>query len=83
VAARRLAAARTAVAALADANHLPAENLVAPDAVRRLAWQPPNPITPETVAAELTRYDARPWQIEMTALPLAMALLRLIEKGEA
>jgi ribonuclease D len=83
VAARRLAAARTAVAALADANHLPAENLVAPDAVRRLAWQPPNPITPETVAAELTRYGARPWQIEMTALPLAMALLRLIEKGEA
>jgi len=83
VAARRLAAARTAVAALADANHLPAENLVAPDAVRRLAWQPPDPISPETVAAELTRYGARPWQIEMTALPLAMALLRLIEKGEA
>jgi ribonuclease D len=83
VAARRLAAARTAVAALADASHLPAENLVAPDAVRRLSWQPPEPISPETVAAELTRYGARPWQIEMTALPLAMALLRLIEKGEA
>jgi ribonuclease D len=83
VAARRLAAARTAVAALADANHLPAENLVSPDAVRRLAWQPPEAISPETVAAELTRYGARPWQIEMTALPLAMALLRLIEKGEA
>jgi ribonuclease D len=83
VAARRLAAARTAVAALADASHLPAENLVAPDAVRRLSWQPPEPISPETVAAELLRYGARPWQIEMTALPLAMALLRLIEKGEA
>jgi ribonuclease D len=83
VAARRLAAARTAVAALADANHLPAENLVSPDAVRRLSWQPPDPISPETVGAVLTRYGARPWQIEMTALPLAMALLRLIEKGEA
>jgi ribonuclease D len=83
VAARRLAAARTAVAALADASHLPAENLVAPDAVRRLSWQPPEPLSPETVAAELLRYGARPWQIEMTALPLAMALLRLIEKGEA
>jgi ribonuclease D len=83
VAARRLAAARTAVAALADANHLPAENLVAPDAVRRLSWQPPEPISPETVAAVLQRYGARAWQIEMTALPLAMALLRLIEKGEA
>lgn len=83
VAARRLAAARTAVAALADSNHLPAENLVAPDAVRRLSWQPPDPISTEAVAAELSRYGARPWQIEVTALPIAMALERLIEKGEA
>ena len=83
VAARRLAAARTAVAALADSGHLPAENLLAPDAVRRLAWQPPDPISPESVAAELERYAARQWQIEITALPIAMALLRLIEKGEA
>lgn len=83
VAARRLAAARTAVAALADSGHLPAENLLAPDAVRRLSWQPPEPLSPDTVAAELKRYGARPWQIEITALPIAMALIRLIEKGEA
>ncbi len=83
VAAKRLATARTAVAALADANHLPAENLLAPDAVRRLSWQPPDPISPESVAAELERYGARPWQIDVTAMPIAMALLRLIEKGEA
>ena len=83
VAAKRLAAVRTAVAALADAGHLPAENLVAPDAVRRLAWQPPEPPTPESVAARLAHYGARPWQIEITALPIAMAMIRLIEKGEA
>ncbi|HYS33470.1 MAG TPA: HRDC domain-containing protein [Streptosporangiaceae bacterium] len=83
VAAKRLVAARTAVAALADAGHMPAENLVAPDAVRRLAWQPPEPPTPESVAARLAHYGARPWQIEITALPIAMAMIRLIEKGEA
>ena len=83
VAAKRLAAVRTAVAALADAGHMPAENLVAPDAVRRLAWQPPEPPTPESVAARLAHYGARPWQIEITALPIAMAMIRLIEKGEA
>jgi ribonuclease D len=82
-AARRLTATRTAVAALADSQHLPAENLLAPDAVRRLSWQPPEPVSPESIAAELDRYGARPWQIEVTALPIAMALLRLIEKGEA
>jgi ribonuclease D len=83
VAAKRLATVRTAVAALADANHLPAENLLAPDAVRRLSWQPPEPVTPGSVAAELRRYGARPWQVDVTAMPVAMALLRLQEKGEA
>ncbi len=82
VAAKRLSTARTAVAALADSNHLPAENLLAPDAVRRLSWQPPEPVTPESVAAELRRYGARPWQVDLTAVPLAMALLRLEEKGD-
>jgi ribonuclease D len=81
-AARRLTAARAAVAALADAGHLPAENLLAPDAVRRLAWQPPEPLSAESVADELRRYGARPWQLEITARPIAMALLRLLEKGE-
>jgi ribonuclease D len=83
VAATRLTATRTAVAALADAGRLPAENLLAPDAVRRLAWQPPEPISAESIAEELRRYGARTWQIEITAVPIAMALLRLIEKGEA
>jgi ribonuclease D len=82
VAAKRLAAARAAVAALADAWHLPAENLLAPDAVRRLAWQPPEPLDAETVADELRRYGARQWQLEMTAVPVSMALIRLIEKGD-
>jgi ribonuclease D len=82
-AARRLAAARAAVAALADEHHLPTENLLPPDAVRRLAWQPPEPLGPETLGAELARLGGRPWQVQLTALPIAKALLRLIEKGEA
>lgn len=80
-AANRLAAIRGAVAALADANHLPTENLLSPDTVRRLAWQPPDPPAAEVIAAELRRYGSRPWQIELTAVPIAMALLRLMEKG--
>jgi ribonuclease D len=72
-AAARLAAARDAVAALAEAHRLPAENLLAPDAVRRLSWEPPSPVTPETVAAALAGYGARPWQAELTAEPLARA----------
>jgi ribonuclease D len=82
VAAKRLAAVRGVVAALADEHSLPTENLLQPDAVRRLAWQPPDPASPEAVAADLTAYGARPWQVELTARPTAKALLRLAEKEE-
>ena len=72
-----------AIAALADARSLPAENLLAPDAVRRLSWQPPEPVSPQTVGTELERYGARPWQVEITAMPIASALLGLGEQDEA
>jgi ribonuclease D len=81
-AAKRLTAVRAVVAALADANGLPTENLVPPDAVRRLSWQPPAEPAPATVSAELAGYGARPWQIELTAVPISKALLRILEKGD-
>ncbi len=79
-AATRLTAVRAAVAALADEHGLPTENLLPPDAVRRLAWQPPEPVSPAAVGADLARYGARPWQVDVTATPISGALLRVIEK---
>ena len=73
-AAARLTAARTAVAAIAEASRLPVENLLAPDALRRLSWDPPEPCDAETVSLALASYGARPWQIELTAGPIAQAL---------
>ena len=81
-AAKRLAAVRTVVAALADEHTLPAENLVQPDAVRRLAWQPPEPVSADRVAADLSGYGARPWQVDLVSVPIAGALLRLAEKDD-
>ena len=68
-AAKRLAAARAVVAALADEHHMPTENLLQPDAVRRLTWEPPAEITDESVAARLRELGAREWQISLTAHP--------------
>jgi ribonuclease D len=82
-AARRLASVRTVVAALADEHTVPAENLLPPDVVRRLAWQPPDPADVDAVATDLAAHGARPWQVELTALPISKALARLDEKGEA
>jgi ribonuclease D len=82
VAAQRLTAVRTAVAAIADEHSLPAENLLPPDVVRRLAWRPPDPPSPEAVGADMLGHGARPWQAELTAKPISKALIRLIEQDE-
>ncbi len=76
-AARRLAALRPAVAAIADEHRLPTENLLAPDAVRRLAWSPPDPATEVSVSTRLGEHGARRWQVALTAVPLTRALDRL------
>lgn len=73
-AAARLGACREAVAALAEQHQLPQENLIPPDAVRRLAWEPPPQPTEHAVAAALTATGARPWQVALTAGPLTDAL---------
>jgi ribonuclease D len=74
VAARRLARVRAVVTALSEQHTMPAENLVQPDAVRRLAWQPPTDPTPAAVAKALTASGARPWQVTLVAAPIAAAL---------
>jgi ribonuclease D len=73
-AAGRLAAARATVTAIADAHNVPVENLLAPDTLRRLSWDPPQPADTETVSLALSGYGARPWQVELTAGPVAKAL---------
>ncbi|WP_173055274.1 ribonuclease D [Phytohabitans houttuyneae] len=74
VAAARLARCREVVTTAAAEHTLPPENLITPDSVRRLAWTPPEEITPETVAATLRGYGARAWQVGLIADGLAVAL---------
>jgi len=83
VAAARLTAARETIGALATAHRLPVENLLPPDALRRLAWEPPSPATRETIAAALTSSGARPWQADLTAGPLAEAFAVATEASPA
>ena len=73
-AAKRLARVRAAVTELAEAHAMPAENLVPPDAVRRLAWTPPGEPDVAAVRAALAGYGARPWQVGLVAEALAAAL---------
>jgi ribonuclease D len=77
VAAARLSAARTAVAAIADEHGLPVENLLAPDSVRRLCWEPPTDLSPAGIDAVLAELGARAWQRELTTAALSGSLVRL------
>jgi ribonuclease D len=74
-AADRLAAARAAVGQLGEEHGLPVENLLAPETLRRVAWDPPDPITTEAIAARFADRGARQWQIQLTAEPVAKAFL--------
>nr|WP_246300146.1 ribonuclease D [Actinopolyspora biskrensis] len=73
-AAARLNAVRNVLSGIAEANTLPVENLLLPDIVRRLCWQPPDERGPEQVAEVLRERGARQWQIELTAAEIAAAL---------
>ncbi|MFM1966112.1 MAG: hypothetical protein RL134_1837 [Actinomycetota bacterium] len=65
VAADRLARARAALADIAEAHSMPVENLIPPDAVRRWAWEPPEPIDTDSVGRTLSAAGARQWQVAM------------------
>jgi len=65
---------RPATIALAEQLHLPVENLVPPDAIRRLAWEPPADADAEAVDAFLADRLVRQWQRELV-VPLVTPLL--------
>ena len=79
VADRRFKAAREAMLNLAEVHHLPVENLLTPDYLRRLMWTPPETRDPaglaEAVRAQLASYGARPWQAELITGALVGAIL--------
>jgi ribonuclease D len=72
-AAARLTAARASMTELATSLGMPVENLLSPDTVRRLCWDPPEP-TEAAVTAVLSGLGARHWQIDLTAARLTAAL---------
>lgn len=73
-AATRLRAVRARLTEVAEQIGVPAENLLAPDVVRRLCWDGLGDTSPSSVDDWLTAHDARSWQRGLTAVPVADAL---------
>ncbi|WP_305094841.1 ribonuclease D [Prescottella sp. R16] len=68
-AAARLTAAKAGLTELSERVHVPVENLLSPDLVRRVCWD-----APASVEDVLTAGGARPWQRELVGPILVEAL---------
>ena len=66
-AAARMSAAREALTRVSEEHVIPAENLLTPDYLRRLCWDPPQPESAASISAFLLDKGARPWQISLVA----------------
>ncbi len=84
VAAARLGTARTELAALAHDLNLPVENLMTPEFVRRVMWDPPDVMEhelPEALSDRLRELGAREWQVGLTHEILTHAVVTAPDKA--
>lgn len=70
-AAQRLDSAKPLMQELAETHHLPLENLLQPDALRRLCWHEPFAETETEIRDFLQQRGARPWQLDLVSPALA------------
>lgn len=71
----RLQVVRPAVQRIADELNLPVENLLTPDFLRRVAWNPPEPADAVSIRTVLLELGARTWQVDATAQSIADAFV--------
>lgn len=69
LAAARYEQVRQGLQEFGEAHSVPLENLVQPDALRRLIWNLPESVEPQEISDRLSDLGARPWQRDI-ATPL-------------
>src|SRR5665811_1555358 len=73
---RDRAQARAALGEFAHAHHIPVENLLSPDSLRRMLWTPPVEPTLESISETLLKLGARQWQIDSAGPIVEQAINR-------
>jgi ribonuclease D len=68
----RLEFAKTRISELAEKLNMPPENLVSPDAIRRIMWEPP---ADDQMSTFLAYIKVRPWQQELV-VPIFQAAVK-------
>ncbi|MEY4310492.1 MAG: hypothetical protein RLZ71_418 [Actinomycetota bacterium] len=75
-AAARLRVARDVISELSKETSIPAENILTPDYLRALCFEPRG-LDAESSSTQLLELGARAWQVELVAEPLSKAFLAL------
>ena len=78
---RRLKIVRPMIAELAEKHGLPVENVLTPDFLRTLCFEPPV-LEVEAIASSLRLLGAREWQIELTAQLIVDGFVASLEAAE-
>jgi ribonuclease D len=74
-----LSHARVGLEKISEENNIPVENLITPELVRRICWNPPQgsneSLQVAAVETSLLSLGARPWQVNLVGPAIAAALL--------
>jgi ribonuclease D len=71
----RLQGVKEVLTSLSERHNIPAENLLTPDFVRRICWEPPQDTSVESTRSTLFSLGARGWQVDMVAEDIAGAFV--------
>ena len=75
----RFVCVRAALTEIAESVSIPVENLVSPETIRRICFEPPVDVAPESIAAWLRDSGAREWQIDLIHRQLNDCFVRVAE----
>jgi ribonuclease D len=81
-AAARLSMSKDLLTKLSVEIQIPLENLLTPDFLRRLCFEPPTTISKEALADSLSNMGARAWQVELVTESLVTAFSQVAESLE-
>jgi ribonuclease D len=64
---------------LSEGLQIPIENLLSPEIVRQLCFEPINPLSLETIEGRLEEFEPRNWQIKIAGPAILSGLLEAEE----
>jgi ribonuclease D len=78
----RLLASKELMATLSEEQSIPMENILSPDVLRQLCFEPPQPLDSESISLALRSRKVRDWQIELVVPGLVETLSKVSEPKE-